>query len=203
MDAASRPFLHLAVPKLHCCRTMFSWSDPGLEAALSVCSFWTGASSLGMIQTSIGKGSVVTILQIRTHKAKPQVSDHMLLLNPSCTLLDCRLSPSNVPHLQPALRCLTTTELYISPLFGIYKQAPLDCMLLAICTKQRKPLRARSARWGSCTWEGKELYHTTDLLVSCYIYSYEITQKCKVIAFSLREKNNLQKKIVSNSSRKK
>lgn len=92
-----------------------------------------------MIQTNIGKGSVVTILQIRTHKAKPQVSDHMLLLNPSHTLLGCRLSPSNVPHLQPALRCLTTTELYISPLFGIYKQAPLDCMLLAICTKQRNP----------------------------------------------------------------
>lgn len=150
-----------------------------------------------MIRTNTGSDSVVWFGHTKASKEAPTCSCWA-----SHTLLDHRLSPSTIPYLHPASRCLTTTELSISPLFGIYKQAPLR--LHASCTKQRKPFRARFARWGSCTWEGKELYHTTDLLVNWYIYSYEITQKLKVIAFRSREENsNLQKKRLSNSSRKK
>lgn len=90
---------------------------------------------------------------------------------------------------------------HVLPLFGIYKQVPLDCLPLAICKSQRKPSGAKYARWESYVWEGKELYHTTDFLVNCCIYSYEIIKKkSKVIALSLWK--NLQKEIESKGLRK-
>lgn len=126
----------------------------------------------------------------------------MLLLNALHMLANWGLSYSNVPQFQPISRCLTTfDQLHILPFFGIYKQVPLDCLPLAICKSQRKPSGARYARWESYVWEDKpELCHTTDFLVNCCIYSYEIIQKREVIA--LRLWKNLQKEIESKSLRK-
>lgn len=127
----------------------------------------------------------------------------MLLLNALRMLVDWGLSSSDIPQFSPILRRLTNfNQLHILPLFGIYKQVPLDCMPLAICMSHRKPSGSRFARWKSCVWECKELYHATDFLVNCYIYFYEIIQKFEVIALSLRKekltKRNSKQKFKKN-----
>lgn len=57
------------------------------------------------------------------------------------------------------------------------------------------------AGWESCNWEGKELYHTADFLVNCYIFSSLIIQNHEVIALSLWK--TFQKEIKIESLRRK